>query len=399
MKSPSRLLDRKAAFKLPSFDSDIEPVALFMADAHLDVNTWANRPDLYGDSMWSFAYICRTAIGLQIPVFGAGDLIDVRKPPSAVIDFVRDEMDCLQANDCRFYYTQGQHELADPPWLSASHSWPTHIHQQTHFFDNFAVHGLDWTPPDRVKEEFAALPKVKAKDKAILMCHQVWEEFMGDVVACEASFTHVPYFRRVFTGDYHNCSRGWVFNASGKKLWYYSPGSTNMRAINENSVKYVYLLDSKGKLHNVRIPTRPVIAETIRDTDELETFRGQFSERLEDVKRWAERWHLPECVSKPLVYITFHEDVPDCWSQITDLVGTRGHLFSKQLVRDNEVVIEESDENDKALDRGLTSCLHLVIEKDDPRYGMLLRMLADDVTDPKLVLQAIRKERGLAEAV
>lgn len=387
-------------FRLPSTTSIKKPlIGLFFADAHLDLHAWANRPDLCYDSMYSFEYCCHVAEQMKLPLVGAGDLIDVRKPPAAVIEFVRGQMDRLKKSDTLFYYTQGQHELSDPPWLSAIHDWPIHIHKKLCKAGDgaFSLYGLDWTPADRIKDEFEQFPKVKAKDSAILVMHQVWEEFMGDVVACEASLEQIPHFRTVFSGDYHVPVRGKRSNRNGQPMRYYSAGSTNMRSIEENSQKYMYGLDDTGKMHYLKIPTRQMIREKITSELDLAAFEKGFSERLETVDEFNELWKLPSALHKPFVYVQFHEDVPNAWKRLTSLVGNEGHLFTKQMMRQNDdVVVEESSENDKALDRGMAAGLHLVLDPKDPRFPSILRLLQAD--DPKVTLQEMRRERGLSEA-
>ena len=109
-----------------------KPIALFCADTHLDVGAWAHKPRLRGDSRWAFEQICDIAIANHVEaVFAAGDFFDVRKPPSEVINSVRANLSRLEDQSIAFYFIQGQHDLALPPWLNAVHDHPQWLHRNS----------------------------------------------------------------------------------------------------------------------------------------------------------------------------------------------------------------------------------------------------------------------------
>ena len=110
-------------------------------------------------------------------IFAAGDLIDVRRPPSEVAEFLRTQLDRLAT--ISFRYIQGQHELSSPPWLSAISDNVQHLDGRepvnVYGTGGMSLIGIDWQPADKLAEKLEAIPD----DVDILMAHQVWEDFMG----------------------------------------------------------------------------------------------------------------------------------------------------------------------------------------------------------------------------
>lgn len=367
-----------------------EPVAVIFSDTHLDTNAWSNRPKIWGDSMLAWQYVRKHAQKLGVPIIGAGDLIDVNKPPSAVVNFVRTEMEILEQSNIQFYYTQGQHELATPAWLMSAHSWPTHIHEALIELPKIIeVYGIDWTPADKLQEAIDKIPP----DTDVLIMHQVWEEFMGHMISCEGSLTQLPEVDVVITGDFHSTEAIEVTNTDGKTIKVYSPGASNIRSINEPPEKNFLVMYDDLSVEILPIEhTRKVLEFNLADPPDL----TRLSKTWEDIKEdhLVTCKDLPEELIKPLIWVKYAEDIPDVVTTIQELMGEFGHIFMKRIpeVDAEELVIKDA-ERQQILERGLSGGLDLLVEKDSEHYLTLVRLLNSE--DPKVDLQQLKQERGL----
>lgn len=360
-------------------------LAVFVADAHLDTEPWTGRPIL-GDSFHAFEFVVNTAIerGARF-LFCAGDMIDARRPSSAVARFLRTQMERCQRDGVGVLVVEGQHDLAQPPWFTAVHPHPQHLHDRRVEAGPFRVYGLNWTPADKLAAALQGVPECD-----ILVAHQVWEEFMGTITSPEGSLTQVPHASVVVTGDYHKYAVKRLHGADGQSLKVYSPGATHMRAIDEPEEHYLLLLYEDGRMTRMPIPGRVRLGLDTRD-------EGQPAENL--VQRWQSNWrkraeYLPEQLQKPLLRIRCFDTQQAELRRLTEeLIGDQAHLFWDVQT---EVTAERAEkvQAGRALrEKGPAGCLPLVVPKNDARYGPLLRLIQSP--DPKAELQTMRQERGL----
>lgn len=373
--------------------SQASPLAIFFGDAHLDLGAWANRPALSMDSINAFKYICGYAIKYSIPyVIGAGDLIDVKKPAPEVVQFARTQLTALEAAGCEFHFIQGQHEYSpDVPWLCAIHSWPRWLNGKSIKVGSKTVYGLDWHSADKIVDAINSIPE--AVD--ILVMHQVWEDFMGDIRGCEASFAQLPYAKTVFTGDYHVTKTLTAIGRDGQQLLAISPGSTNLRKIDEPVDKYFYVLYSDYTWVKTRIPTRRRIDLQILTEKDLAHFDDNFKSALSACYIENQKLKLTGSVAKPLCRVKYYDNIVGAYDQIKHSVGDTCELFLKQMPPQVEPAMAVDRANFKlSASNGLVGMLEAVLDKDDKLYQMLSRLVLAD-NDVKGELQRIKKERGL----
>jgi DNA repair exonuclease SbcCD nuclease subunit len=339
--------------------------------------------------MWAFEYLVTEAESVSF-ICLAGDVFDVRKPPSEVIRFFREQAAAVCDKGLDLYFIQGQHCMADPPWPISAHSCPVHLNEKAVELPNgMLMYGLDWTPGDKLASKLKAIPS----NCDLFVCHQVWMELMGALRPCEGSFTQIPYAKTVFTGDYHERKVLKLIGESGQDLTVYSPGSTNMRKIDEPTKKYYYLLREDGSWTHHEIPTRPVITETIADDDDLEQFVDTWKDRLSglDVDE------LPGHLQKPMLWLKFYDNVEGALRRVQDAVGNTAFLFPKLLVRESEdeAISLEREERERVIEAGLAGCLKLLVPEDNEHYQVLYRLL--ESKDPAAELQMLRQERLTVE--
>jgi hypothetical protein len=369
-----------------------KPVALFFADAHIDVHNWASHPQLEGDSMVAFQHIVFAAKEKNVPVFCAGDFFDTRKPPTECIRHVRRMMDHLESVGLSFYFLQGQHDMAEPPWLNAVHDWPTWLHKDVAVLSNGErVYGLDWLPAARLEGALNDIPSVTD----IFMGHQVWSDFMGDIANPEGDFGMVRYATRIFTGDYHR-KMHWLPEDSGlrgkdgQQLEVISPGATNLRAINETRYKYYCLYMDDGSWRFRKIPQRPVEELQVEDIADVERFVASWPDSVVRIANKAVKDGVATRCRTPILYVKYRETVPDTPSRIDKAVGTQAFTFYKCLEASSEEVEEQQASVQEILDLGISGCLGLVMEREDSRYKPLASLL--NSTDQKATLLGLRSD-------
>lgn len=304
------------------------------SDNHLSPYIWADRPTIYGDAYRSFTQIVDYAVKTRYPLFLLGDVIDKRRPDATTVDFICEQMQRCQAADVPVFYTQGQHELdRTTPWLSV-HPWPQHIHKKSILVDGMEIYGLDWLPRDELLQALAEMPP----SRTVLMCHQVWREFMGNIGQQDGSMTEIPHVRYVLTGDYHDTKIGNVIGASGQQITYVSAGATKLCAIDQPVNKvFLEVANVDGALQFTPVPlrTRQLINRTIYSAQDLESTVAWFN-------AWAQTNNRPDAQYDqslaPLVRLTYREDVPDLVQRITAVAGAAEIFFEPIPVVDNKPI-------------------------------------------------------------
>ena len=326
-------------------------------------------------------------------IFAAGDLIDVRRPPSEVAEFLRTQLDRLAT--ISFRYIQGQHELSSPPWLSAISDNVQHLDGRepvnVYGTSGMSLIGIDWQPADKLAEKLEAIPD----DVDILMAHQVWEDFMGDNVVCEGSFDQVPT-KTMFTGDYHKFMDVELTGSKMQKLRVISPGATNIRAMGESSHKYYMLLDDEGCWHKKRIPTRPYGEMDVFDESDLEALAKDWPRKFVNLQKASKERiqltshrDLPDDLLKP-IYRIIHPDHLSVKKAVQQAIGKDAFIFYKRTRTETEEKKQRRIDRRVVLDRGVNGCLPLAISREDKRFKPLARLL--NSPNPKLELQTMKQE-------
>ena len=358
---------------------------LWFADAHLDLAIWASRPDLVYDSRWAFSHLVGEAIRRKVEaVLAAGDLINIKRPPSAVVTFIRKQMDRLAKAKIPLYFIQGQHERADPPWFSTVHSWPKHLNGAAVSLDGRVIAGADWTPAVRLMDVMSALPPADT-----LMCHQVWEEFMGGITSPEGSISDLPeQFTTVVTGDYHKM----VMKRMGARL-VLSPGPTNMRKINESGA-CCYAVSTGPKFVWGKIPSRPVLRVDFRTAQEAPTADAIIAQlQAQIAKSVVEAESLPAELRKPIVYVVSAPRDSELVAAIENSrVAYDSFLFTSVKSKDAPSDGLAQTTSTLAVPR-LTDILHEAVPKSSPLYNLALSLLNSG--SPAETLESIKQERGL----
>jgi hypothetical protein len=302
------------------------PVAVMYADGHLADGTWANRP-IKGDAYHALHQIVSKAIKLKVPIIGAGDLIDKHRNTAQPITVFHKALDRLDAANLDFYFIQGQHEMDDVPWFS-SHRAATHMRlfMKPKEFGPFKIWGIDYTPAGDLQRKLDEIPE----GTDILVAHQVWSTFMGDIAAPQGGMHDVPVVNTVFTGDFHENKEVKAKGKDGQEIRVISPGSVCMQSISEPDEKFFYVLMDDGKFKKVPIDTRLMKDwSIIANQQGMDFFAANIEAELDAL--WESGLTLPEHIQKPLLRITYSHQVSDVRHRVMNLVGDRAHIFWKEL--------------------------------------------------------------------
>lgn len=358
-------------------------MAIIAADTHLDDGTWLHQQDICGDSRWSFQFIVNLAVDKALPLILAGDVLDVKRPSSDTLDFLKIQCQRLSY----LYFIQGQHEMADPPWLQLLLPTAVHLHKTVVPVGGLSIGGLDWTPANKLSE---ALSNLKPAD--VYVMHQVWQEFMGSVTSPEGSLGDITCARLVVTGDLHKFQKHYIKRAN--PLTVYSPGATHMRKINEPSKNFCLILHRDLSVTPVQIPTRKCIQLKLLQEAQLTDLLANFK-LIEDKQAWLKSVdkRLPEDLRKPIIRVSYAESLMDKIPVLLNLLAANYHVFTKCLPKEDLYALERSRMAKKLRARGPTGCLSQLVDPKSEDYKVLRRLMSFD--DPAAELLKIKREFGL----
>ena len=337
-----------------------KPLALVSADWHVRKGdrVWANKiPALSGDVSHSIQHITEIAEEYGVSyVLLAGDILEKQTQTSDVAQILRSAMDTFKRREQHVFYVQGQHELADPPWLSAVHDWPQYAAADEEIaIGDYTLRGCDYSPPDKAEDVLKNLP---AAD--ILLTHQVWNhpEYLGSRGYADTSWVPSEY-KMVITGDYHvhqdNHIDGKVF---------LSPGSIAMQKIDEDPVKFVYILYDDLTYKRVQLRTRSFYSADIETEEDLQSF----------IDNWEHK--SPAGINIPLYRVRYFSDIPGVVDRLRRCVGAEAHLYLDPMtVQLAEVTTEDAAIQTAVADGGLEGCIKNLFNDDPAVADSAIRLL------------------------
>lgn len=359
----------------------MRPLFVFCADLHLEDGAWTTRPGIYGDAYYSFNQIINYCTEHRLPLILGGDVLEKKQNLARPVAKLCEGLSRMQAANLDVYYIQGNHEYdRNAPWLSVHH-WSKHINKQTVTIGGVRVYGLDWLPRGEIQTAFQEVPA----DTNILITHQVWKDFMGDVGRTECELTDVHHVQTVLAGDFHVTTTAESVNAQGLPIKMFSPGSTAMQDISEAPEKHFFVVceDDAGKytVAPKKLVTREFLSYKVHDQAQLdEICAGKLSRDIEHATQTtAGKAGRDADICKPLVRIKFNKDLPDAYVRLTTTVGESAHLFCDVLTERQEITQKpasrESTKND------LLQALADVLGDGTPAYKFAQEVL--QATNPK----------------
>lgn len=308
-------------------------LAVMFADSHLQESAWANSKIL-GDSMESLNQIFTYAIRNKAKaVIGAGDLIDKQRNRAGPINFFHTQLDRLEQASIPFWFIEGQHDMDSPPWLSG-HRWAKHMHKEEVQVGEFKLYGLNYLPFGELQEALEHIPD----DTDMLVCHQTWGDWMGDIASPQGQFSDVPVVKLLFSGDFHKFVLEKAKGKDGQKIIVCSPGSTCMQEIPEPPDKFFVAFKDDGTFERVRLKTRPMIDWPVMNRPEdLNAFAEEVEAELSAAQQRGAALELPSNLTTPLMRVTYSSRLEDCVRRVEKIIGNRAHLFFKELMPEEKL--------------------------------------------------------------
>lgn len=338
-----------------------KPLFVFTADNHLRPFTWAKHPDLWGDAYFAWQFIVDFCLTHGLRLWQLGDLYDKTRPDSYSVSIYLYHVARLQAAGLPFWYLEGNHDIADPPWASLS-PWARPISVMS--LEGVDIAGFSYAP----SREILADRLSKLPDADVVMTHQSWEEVQR-VGHTDGSFSMFPRGTVLLTGDYHVCGQYTGLAANGETVTAYSPGSTVMQALNEAPDKYFGVLNDDLSVTWVQIPTRPYAAYEAVVEVELDSILRS----IRTTPPLADQ-RLPEPLRKPILHVKYNDAIPEAARRLEEAAGDAYHLF---LVPQYHVLTQVIDV--EATPAGsfddLKSSVGLCTPPGQPVYNGLMRLL------------------------
>lgn len=349
------------------------PLFVFAADTHLEDGAWSTRPGIYGDAYYSFEQIIDYCIEHRLPLILGGDVLEKKSNSARPIAKLCAGLTQMQNEELEVFYIQGNHEYdRNSPWLSV-HPWPTHLHNHSapRNIRGAQVYGLDWLPRGDIQTALAAVPS----NTDILITHQVWKDFMGNLGRTDCELTDVHHVQTILNGDFHVTKTVESTNAQGKPVKMLSPGSTCMQDMSESSEKFFFVIGripTTGEIVFTPIPlrTRRFLNYVVKDQDTLDALcAGQL---LKDINAQLDDT-LPAHINKPLVRVKFDKNLPDAYLRLLTAVADAAHLFCDALTDRNNP--ERQAANRVASKNELAGVIAELVGADTAAYKLATSLL------------------------
>lgn len=162
---------------------------LVTSDVHLSDKIWKHRL-IEDDSYYSWLQIVQMAIDHEVSaIILAGDILDKQTNFSRPIKELLFGLGRLDQHDIDIIYNQGQHELQQMPWLAVGviSNWIQAA--PLTYGGGWTLDGCDYKNTEKLQE---FLKSERALNADILIMHQVWRDFMGDMCKPQGEFADIP---------------------------------------------------------------------------------------------------------------------------------------------------------------------------------------------------------------
>lgn len=347
------------------------PIAAFTADNHLRPSTWVKHPSLAGDAYAAWFQICAFCAMYRLPLLQLGDLFDSTRPDSHSVSQYLEGVQQLQAANVPFFFIEGNHDLASPPWAKVS-AWAQPAEGLFHIA-GIPFYGLGYKSAATLSGELTRIPM----ETRVLLSHQAWKEIQG-VGAVDAAFSALPRGMTLLTGDYHVCDVYHGFAQDGQPVTAYSPGSTALQALNEPAAKNFGILYDDLTVQWQPLVTRACHRVHLTTSDELDALiasirTGQLQPPLVSIP----------CLQKAILAIRYSDHLPDAYARLTDAVGELFHLFLEPVRSKTDTVEVPANivQGIGSLQTVAVSLLGLKVDQYTADATGLLQRLLDNPSD------------------
>ena len=365
------------------------PLFVFCADLHLEDGAWSSRPGIYGDAYYSFEQLVDYCIEHALPLILGGDVLEKKSNSARPIAKLFEGLSRMRDAGVPVYYIQGNHEFdRNAPWLSA-HDWPIHMHEARFDINGAKVAGFDWLPRGDIQAAFTRVPQ----NTDILITHQVWKDFMGNLGRTDCELTDVHHVQTILNGDFHVTKTVTSANAQGKTVTMLSPGSTCMQDMSESPDKFFFVI---GRIPTtnaiaftpVQLKTRRFLNYVVKDQDTLDALcAGQL---VKDINAQLDDT-LPANINKPLVRIKFDKQLPDAYLRLITAVGDFAHIACEAI---SEKYSTDKTSTRNSAKNDLLSALADLVGEDSEAYKLSAALLVAEDAGKELDVQFSKHMSG-----
>jgi DNA repair exonuclease SbcCD nuclease subunit len=296
----------------------------------------------------------------------AGDICNEAKIDGLTSQVLRKFISNLAQNHVLVYGIQGNHDrqsVNNPnsiPLISAHGG--LYLHKKTVQMDDLSVYGLDYMPPEKLKEELQQAP---ACDMVVL--HTAFEHMLGFDGAWDLTLDDVPdRIRSVIAGDIHKTVHCPVRHSDGIDGDFLSPGALHACAVDQGSVHGVFVRPYKGDWSFAAIESRPIV-RLLYETQEQVPSADAFLESL------------PKSKLLPVVEIRYKQEAEEAVEKLLQASDNRCIILSYKLSQGKtmETVGMRLENASEQLIR-LPQALPFILDrKQDPEVYMFLETLLD----------------------
>jgi hypothetical protein len=345
--------------------------ALFYADSHLRQRR--------GDEQYAMRQVVDLAVKFKVRnVVAGGDLHDKQSNRPGPVNFMhREILDRLEEAGVEYNFIQGQHDYDVPPW-PLGHRWAVHVHKKTFLVGPHVAYGLDFQPYGLLQASLEAVPK----ECTLLIAHQTWGDWMGDIASPQGDFAQVPgHVTHVLSGDLHKFVMETNRNADGASMLTVSPGATCKQKIDEPDEHFVVLVpdDPDCGLKRVKLKSRAHIEwATLNRPEDLDQMIAEVGGELDRAHRRGEELGLPDDVLRPTLRVTYSHRLKDAVRRVTRAVGDRAWLHWKELPPEERQAVAVAKGGRAVTPLALLSEVELPEPAEEVR-GLLSRLLESGV--------------------
>lgn len=321
-------------------DASARPIAIVSADWHAAESSFV-RSQIAGDAIYGISQLVDAAIERQVPLVGAGDLFDVKRPPSHVLAAVHDEISRLAAARVPCYFIAGDHDEPPTPtvgdrvhWLRAcAKPWATHIGEgHTCEIGGLVFSGIDYMPAGMLQDRIAVIHE----DTAVVVMHQIVRELRsGEMIPYAMTLDQLPTrLKAAIFGDWHRHQVVNYHRIGLEPLVVLSPGPVALTAIDEPDSKFAFVLNSDLSVAALPLRCRPVLSDVIASEDELNGYLDRVVSAVRVATSKAADAGIPPHIRVPILDVRASHDIVTPRDRIRRVVGEEAHVHIRSLPRE-----------------------------------------------------------------
>lgn len=372
------------------------PIALLTADLHLQPRAWADRRRVQGDAYWAFRQIVALAREHQVPIIAAGDVLDAKRHDTSTPSDLQ-QLFAELGDDVDFYYTQGDHDRLDTPWLSVLLPGVSAIKHLpalgTVTINGVRMQGFDWQAADELQSTLSGVDK----RADVLVMHQTLEELTGGMYSGELTAAQVPHVGMLVIGDIHKTKTLASVGAGGQSLTVVSPGSPCKQSIDESDTKSAYLLlrasDGTLRVKACALQQRATLRYTVYDEDDVERVVECVGRDIAAAVKALDGVAPQEIAEYPLVAVEVDRRQAPNWRRIVRAVDSRAEVFrlwresySEGVGENSEAVVIDDATCLDVVSGGMAAAIRQYVS-DSSQRELLLRLWQS--SNPAKELQAL----------